>query len=133
VGFEGSEDFTARLEYYVNGQGLNSDEFSRMMRTLELFPALATSDTVSQDPFLRQKYLIASMSLPEIHKKYNLIFSAIKSFEDDSGLGVFRFEYIASDKLMMGVSLSQVQAGTGSQYQYRNDFRQITVDLKNSF
>ncbi|MBP9709249.1 MAG: hypothetical protein KBD78_16560, partial [Oligoflexales bacterium] len=85
------------------------------------------------NPFLRQKYLIASLSVPEIHDRYNLTLSAIKSLEDDSSLGIFRFEYIASDKLLMGLSLSQVQGGIGSQYQYRNYDHQTTVDLKYSF
>lgn len=133
VGFEGSEDFSVRLEYYENAQGLNSDEFSQMMRTFALFPAMAVSRTGPLNPFLRQKYLIASLSVPEIHDRYNLTLSAIKSLEDDSSLGIFRFEYIASDKLLMGVSLSQVQGGIGSQYQYRNYDRQTTVDLKYSF
>jgi hypothetical protein len=133
AGYEGSEDFAARLEYYENGQGLSSEEFSQMMRTFALFPAMAASRTGSQNPFLRQKYLIASLSMPEIQDRYNLTFSAIKSLEDDSSLGIFRFEYIASDKLLLGVGQSQVQGEKGSQYQYRNYDRQTTVDLKYSF
>lgn len=133
VGFEGSEDFAARLEYYENGQGLTADEFSQMMRTFALFPAMVANRTGSQNPFLRQKYLIASLSVPEIHDRYNLIFSAINSLEDDSSLGILRFEYIASDKLLMSLSLNQVQGGPGSQYQYRNYDRQTTAELKYSF
>ncbi|MBK8205088.1 MAG: hypothetical protein IPK68_23285 [Bdellovibrionales bacterium] len=133
VGFEGSEDYNVRLEYYENGQGLKSDEFSQMMQAFALFPTLATSATARQNPFLRQKYLIASLSVPEIHDRYNLTLSAIKSLEDDSGLWVSRFEYIASDKLLMGLSLNQVQGGTGSQYQYRNYEQQTTLDWKYSF
>lgn len=135
AGYDGIEDFTVRLEFYENGQGLNPDEFSQVMRTFAMFPALAPSGSLSRTPFLRQKYLITSMSWMEIFDKYSLTFSVIKSLEDDSILGVARFEYIVSDRVLIGAMLNQVGGGGGgaSQYQYRNYDSQTTVDLKYSF
>lgn len=133
IGFEGSEDFNARLEYYHNGQGLNSEEFSQRQQYLNLSPPLAANANSSKNLFLRQQYLITSLTFPELYKKYNLTFSAIKSLEDDSIIGVFRFEYIVTDKILTGISFKHLQGGVDSQLQYREFNTQTTVDLKYSF
>lgn len=130
--YEGSEDFFVRLEYFENGQGLNSDEFNQMMYLRSLFPSQFTGNTNLQSPFIRQKYLITSVTFPEIKKKYNFTISGIKSLEDDSFLGIARLEYIATDKLIVGFSFTKIQGGTESQYQYRNFDTQTTADLKYS-
>ncbi|GIL18134.1 MAG: hypothetical protein BroJett040_18850 [Oligoflexia bacterium] len=132
-GYEGSEDFSARLEYFENGQGLNSDEFNQMMQLRSLFPSQFAGNTNLQSPFIRQKYLITSVTFPEIKKKYNFTISGIKSLEDDSLLGITRLEYLATDNLLVGLSFTKIQGGTGSQYQYRNFDTQATADLKYSF
>jgi hypothetical protein len=133
IGYEGTQDFAARLEFYENGQGLNPDEFSQMMQMFALAPGLSVSGNSQLNPFLRQKYLIASLSWMEIFDKYNVTFSVIKSVEDDSALGVSRLEYMATDKALFGASLNQVHGGLGSQYRYRNHDSQAIVDLKYSF
>lgn len=133
LGYEGVQDFTARLEFYENGQGLNPHEFSQMMAMYAMAPALAVSDDSQPNPFLRQKYLIASLSWMEIFDKYNITVSAIKSVEDDSILGVSRLEYVATDKTLLGLSVNQIQGGDDSQYRYRNYDSQIIADLKYSF
>lgn len=133
LGYEGSEDFSVRLEYFENGQGLNSDEFNQMMRLRSLFPSQFVGNSNLQSPFIRQKYLITSLTFPEIKKKYNVTVSGIKSLEDDSLLGITRLEYIATDRLLVGLSFTKIQGGLGSQYQYRNFNTQTTADLKYSF
>lgn len=133
LGYEGSEDFSVRLEYFENGQGLNSDEFNQMMRLRSLFPSQFTGNTNLQSPFIRQKYLITSVTFPEIKKKYNFTISGIKSLEDDSLLSITRLEYIATDRLLVGLSFTKIQGEIGSQYQYRNFDTQTTADLKYSF
>jgi hypothetical protein len=132
-GYEGNEDFSARLEYFENGYGLDTSEFNQMMRMRSLFPSQFAENTRLQSPFIRKKYIITSLSIPEFMKKYNLTFSGIKSLEDDSLLGITRLEYIASDSLLLGFSITQLQGGIGSQYQYRNFNSETTVDLKFSF
>lgn len=132
-GYEGSEDFSLRLEYFQNGQGLNSDEFNQMMRLRSLFPNQFTSSALAVSPFVRQKYLISSLSFPELKKKFNITVSGIKCLEDDSVLGLTRLEYIAGDKVLVGLSYTQVQGGTGSQFQYRSFNSQTTLDFKYSF
>ncbi len=134
VGYEGSEDFTLRLEYFQNGQGLSSEEFNQMMHLRSLFPNQFTnSSALAVSPFVRQRYLISSLSFPELKKKYNVIVSGIKGLDDDSILGLTRFEYIAGDKVLVGLSYTQVQGGIGSQFQYRSFSSQSTVDFKYSF
>ena len=132
-GYEGSEDFSVRLEYFENGQGLNSDEYNQMMQLRSLFPSQFAGNTNLQSPFIRQKYLITSVTFPEIKKKYNFTISGIKSLEDDSLLGITRLEYLATDKLLVSLSFTKIQGGTGSQYQYRSFDTQATADLKYSF
>ncbi len=132
-GYEGSEDFSLRVEYYQNGQGLNSDEFNQLMRLRSLFPNQFANTASAVSPFVRQKYLISSLSFPELKKKFNVIISGVKCLEDDSVLGFTRLEYIAGDKSLVGLSYTQVQGGTGSQFQYRNFNSQTTMDFKYSF
>lgn len=132
-GYEGSEDFSLRLEYFHNGQGLDSEEFNQMMRLRSLLPSQFAGSALAVSPFVRQKYLISSLSFPEIKKKYNVTVSGIKCLEDDSVLGLTRIEYIADDKVLVGVSYTQVQGGAGSQFQYRSFDSQTTLDFKYSF
>lgn len=133
ISFEESKDFTTRLEYYHNGQGLNAEEFSQMQQYLKLAPPLVTNKNKQKNSFLRQHYLIASLTFPELDEKYNLTFSAIKSLEDDSIIGSSRFEYIVTDKILTGISFKHLQGGADSQLQYREFNTQTTVDLKYSF
>jgi hypothetical protein len=104
-----------------------------MMQLRSLFPSQFAGNTNLQSPFIRQKYLITSVTFPEIKKKYNFTISGIKSLEDDSLLGITRLEYLATDKLLVGLSFTKIQGGTGSQYQYRSFDTQATADLKYSF
>lgn len=132
-GYEGNEDFSLRIEYFENGQGLNSDEFNHLIRLSSPLPNQPGENTGLQSPFIRKKYFITSMSFPEIKKKYNFTISAIKSLEDDSILSITRLEYIAGDKLLLGLGLTKINGGLGSQYQHRNFDIQTTADLKYSF
>lgn len=132
-GYEGSEEFSLRFEYFQNGQGLNSDEFNQMMQMRALFPSQFTSSASVVSPFVRQKYLISSLSFPELKKKYNVTVSGIKCLEDDSLLALTRLEYIAGDRVLLGLSYTNVQGGAGSQFQYRSFNSQTTLDLKYSF
>jgi hypothetical protein len=132
-GYEGSEDFSLRFEYFHNGQGLDSEEFNRMMRLRSLFPNQLASGASAVSPFVRQKYLISSLSFPELQKKYNVTVSGIKCLEDDSILALTRLEYIGGDKILVGLSYTQIQGGTGSQFQYRSFNSQTTLDFKYSF
>lgn len=133
VGYEGSQDFTLRFEYFENGQGLNSEEFAQMMRMRTMFPSRFGGATSLSTPFVRQKFLIASLSLPELQKKYNITASGVGSLEDDSALGILRFEYLAGDRFIVGLSQTQISGQDGSQYQYRSFDSQTMADLRFSF
>lgn len=133
LGYEGSEKFSFRLEYYHNGQGLSSDEFRKMLQFIRTFPTLYNASQTKRNIFLRQKYIIGSLVVPDIEKKYNLTFSTIKSIEDNSAIHVARFEYSASDKILLGLSNIQILGSSDSQFYFREFDTQTAADFKYSF
>jgi hypothetical protein len=111
VSYEGSNDFRVKVEYLLNGQGLN--------------PMMSS--------FLRQKNLLLNVVFPEIKKRYNIISTAITSLEDSSSLQLLRGEYITNDHLLAGFSVLEISGKSGSQYYYRNFNRELTFDFKFTF
>ncbi len=76
--YEGSNDYSVKLEYFYNGFGLNPAEFDTLKQKILALPVLSNVELLST-PFIRQHFTILTASAPDIFDRYNLITAVIKS------------------------------------------------------
>ncbi len=106
VSYEGSNDWSFKLEYFVNG-----DEQTSLL-------------------FTRKHYLLFTTSLIEALNRYNVFVSLIRSLEDESWLTLLRGEYIIDDRMVTGLTGVYV---FGKQYSSVPFDYQARWDVKYSF
>jgi hypothetical protein len=132
LSFEGSSDWNFKIEYLNQSRGLNFKELDQLIRT-----SIITGEKMdfgdSLNPFLRQKYILTSLSLIEVKNRFNLIFSGSKSMEDDGLFLIERGEWLASDNLVAGLSARHLLGSDSSQYGLRTWDQMIIFDVKMSF
>jgi hypothetical protein len=92
LGYEGSNDYSAKIEYFYNETGLREG------------PTL----------FTQRSYAILTASAQELYNKFNLISSVVKSLEDSTELVILRAEYLATNQLVTGIT--SVTASNTEQY-----------------
>lgn len=131
MSFEGSNDYSYKVEYYRNEQGYSEDEFKKLQSLLSLAPT--TERPTVLNPFLRQQYLILTAAINEIKNEYNLVGSVIKSLDDDASVFFLRGEWLINDKMVAGVTALTVGGNDDSQYALRPLNQQYTADLKYTF
>lgn len=130
LGYEGSEDYSVRVEYYYNGQGLDADQFE----TFKTLAGFTSPSQISTDfLFLRKQYGIFNFSALEIKDRLNFIVSIIKSLEDTGSSSVLRAEWLINDHLVTGVTGIFINGDSGSQYFLAPFNQQYSLDLKYTF
>jgi hypothetical protein len=120
LSYEASKDYTIKMEYLYNGQGLSQGEFKKFNAPI-------------MNLFLRQNYLLTYIIVPEIRDRYNLMATSIIALEDTARLHLVRGEYIENDNLLLGLSVLSIFGDSRSQYRSRNIDRQFNLDVKYAF
>ncbi len=107
VGYEGRSDWTARLEYYRDEGGLSDQESELLWRratSLSSHAASASMNTSLVDPFIRQNYVIASVSLIELADCWNVTQSFIHEVDGRDTLAFSRMVFLLDERNEVGLS-----------------------------
>ncbi|MBI4405714.1 MAG: hypothetical protein HY537_16270 [Deltaproteobacteria bacterium] len=124
AGYEGSDKIIPRLEFYRNGGALGLTDIAL------LTPAAFTSTV---QPFVRELYVIASVSLVDVLRDFNFTPTIIKSLDDNALALVLRAERYLGSNHTLGTSAIYLNAHDTNQYRFAALDWQVTVDWKWSF
>jgi hypothetical protein len=133
VSYEGSDTFSARGEMYYNGVGLAQEEFDEAKQRIAANPAERANLAAvgaSQGFFPRRLYGIGTVGFPEIRNRFNFTETVIKSLEDQSYIALSRFEWLASDAQVLGLSLFNFSHYADDQYAFRPFNWQLVADWR---
>lgn len=109
LSYEGSEDFSWRIEYFQQ------------------------QDPGLTPPFLREKYVLATLQFPEVRDRFNFFVSGIASAEDDGRLFVGRGEWLSGPHSLWGLTWVEIAGDEDSQYFRRAFDRQWLAEYKYTF
>lgn len=120
IGYEGSSDWSSRIEIYHHGSGLDRDGVKHM-------------SAAPQSMFMRKEYAIVSVTFPEIRDRLNLVETWIRGLEDRGWLNLARAEWIVDGADVAGITLTHIATAAGTQFARRPLDWQAQIDWKTSF
>lgn len=115
AGYEGSDAWTARVEYYHDDAGLSDREARGVGRILaNAGPSLVQKTSAGftdsvLNPFVRQNYAVTSLSFMEIADRWNVLQSLIYDLDGFDTLSFSRLVYLVNDRNEIGFSVLNVR------------------------
>jgi hypothetical protein len=134
TGYDGDK-FSGRIEFYQNGAGLSATEYASLGKSIKQAPDTKKDEfnQLFSTPFLRQSYVIMSLSLIEIKDILNVTETMIRSAEDASWVALSRVELLAGSRNVVGLSVKNFDSTKDSQYFARSAAWEASADWKWSF
>lgn len=114
-GYEGSEDFSVRLESYLNDAGYSASEWALVNSSLSKQSAQMGADP-EKSIFLRKHYYLSSLQIKEWLHRFHIFLTAIKSGEDEGLASISSLEWLAHDRHSVRVAYQFLNTSRKSQY-----------------
>jgi hypothetical protein len=130
VEYQGWDKWSVRGEYYHQDPLFSGEELQKLWQHSQLLNINPAARNGSLRPFLREHYVIASVSGLDLSDSWNVFATLVRGLDDRAYLGNLRGEWLVDDHQVLGLSLLSLSEGDDQQYALRPFDRQLSLDWK---